>query len=339
MHGEMRASVGVLFAVAACFAPTYQEGAPCGGGKICPGGQTCQLSTLTCVRNADDAPDAAPVTCPPGYELIGDSCYDADECAAGTHDCGADAACTNAPGSFTCACNPGFTGDGRTCARICSRVLIYDDCTATPNCNSIPDPLLADNAARQLGIEVLYGGIADEEAFQDLFDAGGFDVVVLESARANIQQDTATRMAAWIATGGRTIVSYWDLGNGSTGQTLRNALGVSTVGSLNGPRNVFRDPAAPVDLMAGLDSPLPFKDVVVDDGDQLAVMAGAGYLGARFNSATGTGALAVTRSDRAVTFGFLPVGLVFQGPRDGNGDGTPDAQQLYVNVLRFLCGF
>jgi hypothetical protein len=35
-----------------------------------------------------------------------------DECTAGTADCGADATCTHTAGSFTCACNPGFTRDG-----------------------------------------------------------------------------------------------------------------------------------------------------------------------------------------------------------------------------------
>ena len=40
---------------------------------------------------------------------------DIDECAtAGT--CDANAACTNTPpGTFTCACNSGYDGDGTTC--------------------------------------------------------------------------------------------------------------------------------------------------------------------------------------------------------------------------------
>lgn len=40
---------------------------------------------------------------------------DVDECTANTHDCHASATCTNTVGSFTCACNQGFTGDGKTC--------------------------------------------------------------------------------------------------------------------------------------------------------------------------------------------------------------------------------
>ena len=40
---------------------------------------------------------------------------DDDECASSdTNDCHANAACTNTEGSFTCACNAGYTGNGKT---------------------------------------------------------------------------------------------------------------------------------------------------------------------------------------------------------------------------------
>ena len=40
---------------------------------------------------------------------------DIDECTVNTHDCSSDADCNNVMGSYGCACNPGFTGDGKTC--------------------------------------------------------------------------------------------------------------------------------------------------------------------------------------------------------------------------------
>ena len=40
---------------------------------------------------------------------------DLDECTSGTHNCNSNAACTNTAGSFTCACNVGYTGPGTTC--------------------------------------------------------------------------------------------------------------------------------------------------------------------------------------------------------------------------------
>ena len=45
-------------------------------------------------------------------------CYhvDIDECETGTDNCHESAQCTNTEGSFTCSCNPGYTGDGTECS-------------------------------------------------------------------------------------------------------------------------------------------------------------------------------------------------------------------------------
>ena len=40
---------------------------------------------------------------------------DINECKSGAHKCHAGARCTNTVGSYTCQCNPGYHGDGRTC--------------------------------------------------------------------------------------------------------------------------------------------------------------------------------------------------------------------------------
>ena len=41
---------------------------------------------------------------------------DNNECTLATHNCHSNATCTNTEGSFTCACNSGFTGIGTTCS-------------------------------------------------------------------------------------------------------------------------------------------------------------------------------------------------------------------------------
>ena len=40
---------------------------------------------------------------------------DIDECGDESNNCSTDANCTNIPGSYTCECNAGFTGDGINC--------------------------------------------------------------------------------------------------------------------------------------------------------------------------------------------------------------------------------
>ena len=40
---------------------------------------------------------------------------DINECTTGTDNCDTNAVCTNTPGSFTCACNQGYSGNGVNC--------------------------------------------------------------------------------------------------------------------------------------------------------------------------------------------------------------------------------
>ena len=53
-----------------------------------------------------------------GYEGSGsgeDGCSDIDECSTAKHNCDNNANCQNSPGSFSCSCNNGFSGDGVQC--------------------------------------------------------------------------------------------------------------------------------------------------------------------------------------------------------------------------------
>ena len=62
-----------------------------------------------------DSNDPQPTSCDDGYELVGSSCVDVNECLRDTDNCSANAFCTNTEGSFTCTCRDGYEGDGVTC--------------------------------------------------------------------------------------------------------------------------------------------------------------------------------------------------------------------------------
>lgn len=88
-----------------------QAAAVCGDG-ILDGGETCDDFNTT----PGDGCSASCAT-ESGYECVvpGDPCIDINECGMSTDNCDANAVCTNLPGSFECACNPGFFGDGVVC--------------------------------------------------------------------------------------------------------------------------------------------------------------------------------------------------------------------------------
>jgi hypothetical protein len=74
--------------------------------------------------------------CKSGYEAtnwdvegVVNKCSDIDECDTGDNNCNVNASCANNKGSFDCACNEGFTGDGVDCNDV-------DECDdGTDNCD------------------------------------------------------------------------------------------------------------------------------------------------------------------------------------------------------------
>lgn len=286
----------------------------------------------------DGPPLPADGMCPPGYTLEGNACVDVDECALATAGCSADATCANMPGTFTCTCRPGFSGDGHACNRTCRSVLVYSDCPApSTSCSNVPQSTYIADAASALGITINNGGTSDQSAFRTLFDAGNFDVLIIDASRTGLDSATASRIASWVNGDGMAIVTFWDLDNNTTGQTIRTALGVVTGGNYTSPQDVYRDPSASVNLFTGVEqlaSPLTFTNVMADDGDALS-LASTGQIVARHQSTSGSGAIAITHSGHAITLGFLSL----EATLDADSDTKPDATELYTNMLGYLCGF
>ena len=55
--------------------------------------------------------------------LYGLKTADVNECTRGMDSCHSHATCHNTPGSYTCTCNTGFTGNGISCTGKCSWLL------------------------------------------------------------------------------------------------------------------------------------------------------------------------------------------------------------------------
>lgn len=99
----------------------------------------CSTGTHTCHSDAvcTNTPGSHTCRCRSGYNGDGRTCTgtsfnhitiisinmlinfaDINECTSGTHTCSTNAQCTNTPGSFSCTCNSGYSGNGYSCTGI-----------------------------------------------------------------------------------------------------------------------------------------------------------------------------------------------------------------------------
>ncbi|KAI8503921.1 hypothetical protein Bbelb_179890 [Branchiostoma belcheri] len=106
---------------AVCHCPPGSQGDGRREGMGCSDVSSCSPAHNPCVANAtcDDQVSPPVCTCPAGWQgdgrRDGFGCEDIDECEDDTSMC--EQTCTNAPGSYSCACQQGFqlNDDGRTC--------------------------------------------------------------------------------------------------------------------------------------------------------------------------------------------------------------------------------
>ncbi len=118
-----------------------------GDGTTCTNVDECVEETDMCAAS-EECRDLVPTRdmpagyqcgdCEPGYSTMGGtSCVDINECTTGTP-CDSNATCTNTPGSFTCACNAGYSGTGTACSDDDECMAGTDDCDANATCTNTP---------------------------------------------------------------------------------------------------------------------------------------------------------------------------------------------------------
>src|SRR5512132_2110802 len=105
--GKRKASSGLAFAIVAW-------GVGCGGSSETGqgGGGAAQSSSASSSSSSGGGGTVSSVSAGGAGGSTG--AFGIDECAMGTHDCAPDAICTDTPAFYTCACKPGYQGDGHT---------------------------------------------------------------------------------------------------------------------------------------------------------------------------------------------------------------------------------
>jgi len=84
--------------------------------------------------------------CNEGYGGDGTTvCLDVNECEGQSHGCHAQASCINSRGSYSCTCQSGYTGDGKSCADVDECQAAQFPCTQEQVCTNTPGGFLCEN--------------------------------------------------------------------------------------------------------------------------------------------------------------------------------------------------
>ncbi|MGZ3454822.1 MAG: hypothetical protein ACXVEF_34790 [Polyangiales bacterium] len=201
------------------------------------------------------------------------------------------------------------------------KVLVYDDYPGIPS--------HAPAAVTALGGTSI---LCDDATGVTTWDAGGFNVVIIEASNVGLTTGLDTRLVTWMTGGGRLIFSHWKLDSTTA---LTTELGV-TVSSYSTARPIYKD-ASTVDFFAGTKE--SFTSPITGPGTTFGVhgftltVTSPSFLAGRADSASGPGLIAVTHGGKVVVNGFLSADFASV---DADSDGKMDVQELLTNELAYV---
>jgi hypothetical protein len=147
---------------------------------------------------------------------------DVDECGYNNGGCSANATCTNIPGSRTCACNPGYSGDGLTCEVTPGRIIINEILANEPGSATAGEFVELVNVG---GASVDLSGwkLWDATSARHTFAAG----TVLAPGKAIVVFGAASGIPAGLSNAVAASTATLNLANTSDTVTVKNAGGTT----------------------------------------------------------------------------------------------------------------
>jgi hypothetical protein len=143
---------------------------------------------------------------------------DLDECGYNNGGCSENATCTNIPGSRTCACKPGYTGDGFTCAAAPARVILNEILANEPGSATSGEFVELVNVG---GASIDIGGwtLSDATAVRHTFASG----TVLAPGKALVVFGAASGIPSGLSNAVGASTGTLNLANTTDTVTLKNA--------------------------------------------------------------------------------------------------------------------
>ncbi|WP_257461824.1 carboxypeptidase regulatory-like domain-containing protein [Archangium lipolyticum] len=147
---------------------------------------------------------------------------DLDECGYNNGGCSENAICTNIPGSRTCACKPGYSGDGFTCAAAPARVILNEILANEPGSTTSGEFVEVVNVG---GTSIDIGGwtLSDATAVRHTFAAG----TVLAPGKALVVFGGASGIPVGLSNAVGASTGTLNLANTTDTVTLKNTANAS----------------------------------------------------------------------------------------------------------------